>query len=258
MTIPDPHPRSVPVLAFHAVEDGPAPLCISPSTFESMMLALRDAGATALTSGDVAAALRGGTPLPPRAVALTFDDGYTSVHTEALPVLQKLGWPATIFPVTSALGQRNRWDSGAAGELQIMSESALLELASAGWEIGGHTHTHPDLRTVDDEAIEADLECADLAVAELVGHPPTSFAYPYGFNDPRVRRAAGRRYDACWCIGASKTQADSPSDALPRIEAWYLRNPAVARQTFSALGDLWLAGRRSIRNLRAFANGRHS
>lgn len=42
--------------------------------------------------------------LPPRAAALTFDDGYLSNRTLALPVLQRLGLPATVFVVTGMLG----------------------------------------------------------------------------------------------------------------------------------------------------------
>lgn len=55
-------------------------------------------------------ALREGKPLPPRAVALTFDDGYRDNLTLAAPLLARLGLPATMFLVPGFLsGEVNHW-----------------------------------------------------------------------------------------------------------------------------------------------------
>ncbi|GEL16912.1 polysaccharide deacetylase family protein [Pseudonocardia asaccharolytica] len=53
------------------------------------------------------ATLRGGGRLPPRAVALTFDDGYRDNLALAMPLLRELGLPATFFLVPGFLGRRH-------------------------------------------------------------------------------------------------------------------------------------------------------
>ena len=52
---------------------------------------------------DVEASLAGARKLPANAALLTFDDGYTEVHSIAWPILRRLGVPALVFLTTSAL-----------------------------------------------------------------------------------------------------------------------------------------------------------
>lgn len=58
---------------------------------------------------DAVAAVATGT-VPPRAVCITFDDGYRSVHDLALPVLREFGLPATVFVTSGHLGQGSMWN----------------------------------------------------------------------------------------------------------------------------------------------------
>ena len=96
------------VLTYHAVEDGPAPLCIDPELFRAQLDCLLEVGAEALTISGLAACLRDGT-LPARAVALTFDDGCASVARTAAPLLAERGLTATVFCVAGHLGGQNDW-----------------------------------------------------------------------------------------------------------------------------------------------------
>lgn len=242
---------SVPVLAFHAIEPGPGPLRIEPHTFAAVVSALRDAGATGVSASTAAMIVRGEVASPHRPVAFTFDDGYRSVVAHAFPVLHAAGWPGTIFPVTSALGRRNSWDGGTDGELEIMTAEDVRALHSAGWEVGGHTHTHPSLRGKDEATIVAEVEHADAVISELVGAAPESFAYPFGAHDALAERVLRGRYRWCWTIGAQRTARRDPSGRLPRVEAWYVRRPIIARHLHDGAGAAWLSTRRSLRRVRA-------
>ncbi|MEV4435703.1 polysaccharide deacetylase family protein [Streptomyces sp. NPDC049555] len=185
----------VPILMYHAVAQAPARaaygLSVAPAAFAEQMRLLAGHGFTPVTAGQLAAAWRGGEPLPPKPVLITFDDGYEGVHRYALPALAEHGFTATLFASTGWL--RGAHEAGGALDL-MLSWDQLRELAAAGFEIGGHSHTHPQLDQLGDERLWFEVgHCRDL-LAEELGHPPVSFAYPYGYSSRRVRdtvRAAG-------------------------------------------------------------------
>jgi peptidoglycan/xylan/chitin deacetylase (PgdA/CDA1 family) len=241
----------IPVLAFHAIESGPGPLRVDAQCFAAVVAALADAGATGITASHVARILAGESDAPPKPVAFTFDDGYRSVHRNALPVLREVGWPGTIFPVTGALGDRNTWDGPGMEDLEVLDSKALAELHAAGWEVGGHTHTHRSLRGVSAAEVAHELDQADTTLAALIGSVPESFAYPYGHYDDTSARVAAERYRWCWTIGAARTRRDDLAHLLPRIEGWYVRRPAVARHLHDPMGAGWLTVRRAARRLRS-------
>ncbi|MEU0394155.1 polysaccharide deacetylase family protein [Streptomyces sp. NPDC006208] len=181
----------VPILMYHAVSHRPAAathgLSVSPDAFAAQMAVLRTRGFTPLTTAQLGDAWRpGGRPLPPRPVLITFDDGYEGVHRHALPVLAEHGFAATVFVSTGWL--RGAHDEG--GALDTMLDwDQVRELAAAGVEIGGHTHTHPQLDQLSGERLRYETSrCRDI-VADEMGAEPVSFAYPFGYSNRRVRRA---------------------------------------------------------------------
>ncbi|MFF2216048.1 polysaccharide deacetylase family protein [Streptomyces antibioticus] len=183
----------VPILMYHAVaaepNDATRALSVTPEAFAEQMAAIAERGLTPLTTADLAARWRAGRPLPGRPVLITFDDGYEGVHRHALPVLAEHGFPATLFVSTGWI--RGAHDTG--GGLDTMLDwPQVRRLADAGVEIGGHSHTHPQLDQLDDADLRAELiRCRDVVTAEL-GTPPVSFAYPYGYSSRRVRTAVRR------------------------------------------------------------------
>jgi peptidoglycan/xylan/chitin deacetylase (PgdA/CDA1 family) len=103
--------RRLCVVNYHRILAGPDPLLESEpdvATFRWQMSVL--AGSfNVLPLSEAIDALRADR-LPPRAVCITFDDGYRSVHDLALPVLREFGLPATVFVTTGHLGESNMWN----------------------------------------------------------------------------------------------------------------------------------------------------
>ncbi|MER6288307.1 polysaccharide deacetylase family protein [Streptomyces sviceus] len=180
----------VPILMYHAVATDPIDatrvLSVSPDAFAQQMAVIAESGLTPVRTADLAARWRDGRPLPARPVLITFDDGYEGVHRHALPVLAKHGYPATVFVSTGWL--RGAYDTG--GGLDTMLDwDQVRELAAADVEIGGHTHTHPQLDQLDDTALRHELIHSREIVTDEVGTAPVSLAYPYGYSSRRVREA---------------------------------------------------------------------
>ncbi|MDX2152502.1 MAG: polysaccharide deacetylase family protein [Bryobacteraceae bacterium] len=96
--------RRLLILCYHGVslrdehEWDPA-LYVSPERFARRMEVVADAGCAVLPLGPALEMLREGT-LPPRAVCITFDDGFHDFHARALPVLAGRGWPSTVYLTT--------------------------------------------------------------------------------------------------------------------------------------------------------------
>jgi peptidoglycan/xylan/chitin deacetylase (PgdA/CDA1 family) len=185
------------ILCYHALSDRwPADLSVRPAAFGRQLERLAGRGYAGVTfTAAVTQRGRG------RRVAVTFDDGFASVPALAKPVLDRLGWPATLFTVTrfAAGGTPLSWDGIAhwgatdhARELAGLDWARLGELADAGWEIGSHTVSHPHLTRLDDAALERELRDSREAVEQGIGRGCPAIAYPYGDVDARVVAAARR------------------------------------------------------------------
>ncbi|WP_432100132.1 polysaccharide deacetylase family protein [Streptomyces sp. WAC 04229] len=209
----------VPVLMYHAVaaepNDATRALSVAPEAFAEQMAAIADRGLTPIGTAELAAAWRSGRPLPRRPVLITFDDGYEGVHRHALPALAKHGFPATLFVSTGWL--RGPYDTG--GALDTMLDwDQVRELAAAGVEIGGHSHTHPQLDQLGEERLRFELIHCKEIVADQLGTVPASFAYPYGYSDRRVRRAVRETgYAQALAVGNGLARRAQGPYALRRV-----------------------------------------
>lgn len=212
----------VVVLCYHAISaTWPSDMAVRPDALEHQAKVLLARGYEPVTFHQAVTA-------PPRkCFSITFDDGFRSVLEHGLPALEPLGVPATVF-VSSAFaddpGQPRR---GAAidrylggpheHELYVMPWEELRSLVDHGWEIGSHTVHHPFLTALDDEELAFELGESRRRIADVLGRPCTTLAYPTGDHDARVARfTAEAGYDAACTLPSTFPRRPDPF-MYPRI-----------------------------------------
>jgi peptidoglycan/xylan/chitin deacetylase (PgdA/CDA1 family) len=208
----------VVILCYHAVSDEwPNVGAIGSAGLERQIGHLLHRGYRPRTLSEAVAARD-------RSLVVTFDDAFHSVLERGFPVLERLRVPATLFvPTDYAAEQRpltwstlGQWVGTAhEQELRCMSWANVRRLAGAGWEIGAHTCSHPDLSALASERATEELERSRAACEEALQRPCTALAYPFGAHDDRVvelTRAAG--YELAVTLGTRLLGPRVRSDPL--------------------------------------------
>ena len=170
-----------PILMYHRIDGHSATsaLSVSPESFARQMgLFHRLQYRVVPLNNIVQRVLR--EEVPERGeVALTFDDGFESVYTQAYPVLRQYGMPATIFIVTDWVGTPG-----------YMTWDQIRELAAHGFEVGCHTKSHPWLPAVDDEWAGDEVITARRIIRQQVPSATVRFfSYPMGAYNAHIKRA---------------------------------------------------------------------
>ena len=187
--------QALGILMYHRVaepvEGFPRPTWnVPPRRLAEQLAGLLDLGWRPLPLSQVLDNHRHSRPMPRKTFVVTFDDGYENNLTQALPILELLGIPATIFLATAYLDSSVPFPSddwSAAGDPGVpletwrpLTSSQCQELAASGLiELGAHTHTHADFRGRPDEFL-ADICLCRAALRERLGIEQPTFAFPYG------------------------------------------------------------------------------
>ena len=212
----------VPILLYHSVSDQPSShirrFALTPDAFRRHLARIVEHRRTPLMLSDfVDRAHHGTAELPERPIVITFDDGYADVYENALPALLEFGMPATLYVTTGYLrGRNNKAVRNPPGAMLGLSQ--LQELVDSGVEVGGHTHTHPQLDTLGRARARDEIASCKAILEDALQLRVRSFAYPHGYSSPLVRRLVREvGYDsACGVKNALSSLHDNPF-ALARL-----------------------------------------
>ena len=242
---------SLPILTFHALDDQRSATSFSPEVFQRGIARLHENGYRSLSLTDAAGCISRRQPFPSRSIVITFDDGYQSVHDEALPVLRDYGFCATVF---LTVGERRAAETDgrlpSLGGRPMLSWSEIRKMHNAGISFGAHTLTHPDLTRLPLDRVETEVCQSKQILEDALGAPADCFAYPYGRYDRRSRDIV-RQHFACACsdkLGLIRT--DSDLYALERVDAYYLRTDRLFDLMLTKIFPWYIAARSIPRQIR--------
>jgi peptidoglycan/xylan/chitin deacetylase (PgdA/CDA1 family) len=181
----------VPILMYHSISENlfgkSHPyyhINTSPNVFLQQMQCLRQAGYRTIDLSELMNGFENGIDLA-KTVVITFDDGYQDFLTDAMPVLKRCGFTATVFLATGRIQQTSMRLEG----VDYLTWSEVRELHEEGIRFGSHTVTHPDLRCLGPEQIEYELGYSKEVIEQKLGVAINSFAYPFAFPEENTNFA---------------------------------------------------------------------
>ncbi len=201
---------SAVVFAYHRFGEDRVPATnIRLAQFEAHLRILEEGNFTVWPLPKIVEALKQGRDLPERTVALTADDAYRSVMTEAWPRLKRRGWSLTLFVGTDGV------DQGIRGYL---SWDEIRQFQAEGMVIGAHSAAHGHMAEMPVDRARADLERSTNRLATELGSAPDLFAYPYGETSLKLKKlVADTGYTAAFGQHSGAVSMDDDLFYLPRF-----------------------------------------
>ncbi len=171
----------VPILMYHVLAAPPASapypgLYVPAAEFAAQIHALVRAGFHGVTLDEVERAWKHGGALPANPIVLTFDNGYRTQYTRALPILRRVGWVA----------DENMQLSGLPPAQGGLTHREVIGLVKAGWELDTQGFSHADLPALDTAQLRFQIATARRTIQRRFHVRVNWFCYPSGRYDARV------------------------------------------------------------------------
>nr|WP_286196321.1 polysaccharide deacetylase family protein [Thalassotalea sp. G20_0] len=178
---------SAVILQYHHVSnETPKITSVTPETFRKHIHYLAENKFNVMPLVDVVEALRNKKALPEKTVAITFDDAYLSIYTEAFPILREQGLPFTIFVTPTPVDKNYQ---------NFLSWAHLREMTEAGATLANHTMSHAhsverlpgETRAKWLSRFRQDLYMTEARIREQTGQSVKMFAWTFGETTPELR-----------------------------------------------------------------------
>jgi peptidoglycan/xylan/chitin deacetylase (PgdA/CDA1 family) len=202
----------MPVLMYHHVQtkevakaDKQTSLTTYTDFFQKQMQYLKDKGYNVADMNDLINFFDNGTSVTSKSVLLTFDDGYEDFSTDAFPILQDLGFRATVFVPTGLMDNPGylTWN-----QILLMNGSILF---------ANHTWSHKNVG-VSNSTMQYEISTADTQLSDRSLNSPKVFAYPFGLDSGQSEKyLASLGYKAAFTTTPGSILCKKQRFALPRI-----------------------------------------
>jgi len=205
------------ILIYHRFGDNRYPITnVGIENFKEQMAYLAQNGYHVVPLSELVAMLKDNRPLPEKVAAITIDDGYRTVYTEAWPILKSYGFPFTVFLYVKAVDR---------GYTDFVTWEQVREMEAAGADFEDHSYSHfhlanwPSDMTEQDyrQWIRNDLLKGNEKLTAKLGHSPRYLAIPYGeYNRIVIEEAKAVGYDAIFTQDPGSVSDDTDIFQCPR------------------------------------------
>ena len=215
----------VPILMYHSINPHSNPcivrLIISPQCFQRQMRFLKDNRYNVVTLKTLAELIKNKKKIPPRTLAITFDDGYKDNYTYAFPILKKYNLPATIFLILNEIG-RPQNDRLSWGEIKTMRDSGIITFGSHA--LG----PEPLVNIKSEEVLKKEVFDSKRILEEALKREVEAFSYPEGRFNAQIR-------DLVMAAGYGLAVATSPGKKFPNDDIFALKRLRISANSENLL-----------------------
>lgn len=176
----------IPILMYHSISDSRDKYVnsyyhttTSPGVFAEQMEFLHEAQYKVINLNDIQKYFTPEENIGNKCVIITFDDGYRDFYSTAFPILNKYGFSATVFLPTGFINNRNLTFK----DKECLNWNEVCELQKKGITFGSHTVTHPQLKLLEKNKVEYELEWSKEMIEDKIGESIESFSYPFAFPE---------------------------------------------------------------------------
>ncbi len=135
---------------------------------------------------------------------ITFDDGFENLIENAIPTLNELEIPFTIFFITNYFEKKPKWEMPEGHKdrnEKIMSVLQMKSIPDNLLTIGSHTANHKKLNTLSDDELWKELIDSKQALTKIVNKEITTIAFPNGeYNSSVIAKSFETGYKRVFTI----------------------------------------------------------
>ncbi len=232
--------KPVPIFLWHSVGEGSAndKYDVPVEEFEQQLQILNAQNIAVVTLDQVLDDWEGKTPLPAKAVVLTFDDGRQCLYDHVMPALLRHHAIGELFLVTGFLAEsaaERKVIGNSLGRHPYLTWPEVRAMVDSGaFVVEAHSVNHPPLRKMSEPRQHAEIADSRRELQRRLGLPVKYFAYPFGsFSAATLQQTEQAGYRAALSVA----KGNNSRYQLTRHSMWsssLASFQAVLNQTFGS------------------------
>lgn len=212
---------------YHGVSKNREFLCIDEKIFEQQIEYLVSKKYYFASQDEVVKFVKGELKLPKKTVFISFDDGFSNIYENAMPILKKYNIVATLFLNTGFINKELSFQDtfklkssnvNYNPEFKFLSTNEVMELSDNNFDIEPHTHAHIDMSSFTIEEISDQVNKSIVIIESILTKKINYFSYPYGYYNDISYNYVKEHKDikAAFGVSLNNIRRDSDIFDIPR------------------------------------------